>query len=87
MTQKQYNQVKESEVLKTFDLGASAALVCAGFELIGVDKQNPRKALFIFQRADGIEDVVDRYWSDRLDGKLRKYFDTVKSLKNRLYSD
>ena len=87
MTHKESGSAVDSEFLKTFDLGASAALVCAGFELVDIDKTNRRKALFIFQRADGIEDVIDQYWSDRLDGKLRKYFDTVKSLKNRLYSD
>lgn len=87
MTQTQHTSSSDSDVLKTFDLGASAALVCAGFELMEVDKRNPRKALFIFQRADGIEDVVDQYWSDRLETKARAYFDTIKMLKNRLYSD
>lgn len=86
MTQQQ-DTTNDAKVLKTFDLGASAALVCAGFELVDVDKRNPRKALFIFQRADGIEDVVDKYWSNRLETKARAFFDTIKMLKNRLYSD
>ena len=71
----------------TYDLGCSAALVCAGFELLSLDKENPRKALFVFRRKDGIDEVVDLYWSDRLEVKARAYFDTVKMLKNRLYSE
>lgn len=75
-----------SVVFTTYDLGVSTALLCAGFELLSVDKENPRKALFIFQKADGIEDVADRYFSDRLEVKARSFFDHLKALKNKLYS-
>jgi len=71
----------------TFDLGCSAALVCAGFSLVSLDRENLRKVQFIFRRADGIDEVADKYWTDRLEVKARAYFDTVKMLKNRLYSE
>ena len=73
-------------VFTTYDLGVSTALLCAGFELLTVTKDNPRKALFIFKREDGIEDVVDRYFADRLEVKARSFFDHLKALKNKLYS-
>ena len=76
-----------SVVFTTYDLGVSTALLCAGFELLSVDKENPRKELFIFQKADGIEDVADRYFSDRLEVKARSFFDNLKALKNQLYSE
>lgn len=77
-----------SVVFTTYDLGVSTALLCAGFQLLSVDKNdNPRKALFIFQKADGIEDVADRYFSDRLEVKARSFFDNLKALKNQLYSE
>ena len=75
-----------STVWTTYDLNCSAALVCAGFELLSVEKQNPRKCLFVFRKRDGIEALCDLYWSDRLEIKARAYADTVKALKNRLYS-
>lgn len=75
-----------SKVFTTFDLGCSVALICAGFELLTLDKSNPRKVLMVFRREDGIESVVDDYWSDRLEVKARTYFDTQKMLKNRIYS-
>lgn len=71
----------------TYDLGCSAALICAGYELLALDREDPRKALFVFKKADGIDEVVDLYWSDRLEVKARAYFDSVKMLKNRLYSE
>jgi len=71
----------------TFDLGCSAALISAGFELVSLDKTNPRKVQFIFHREIGIEKVVDDYWADRLEVKARTFFDNVKMLKNRIYSE
>ena len=71
----------------TFDLGCSAALISAGFELVSLDKANPGKVQFIFRREVGIEKVVDDYWADRLEVKARAFFDNVKMLKNRIYSE
>ena len=71
----------------TFDLGCSAALISVDFELVSLDKANPRKAQFIFRREVGIEKVVDDYWADRLEVKARAFFDNVKMLKNRIYSE
>jgi hypothetical protein len=76
-----------SVIFTTYDLGVSTALLCAGFELISIDKENPRKALFIFQKINGIEDVANKYFSDKLEIKARKFFDTIKALKNKLYSE
>ena len=76
-----------SVVFTTYDLGVSTALLCAGFELLSVDKENTRKALFIFKKEDGIEDVADQYFSNRLEVKARSYFDNLKALKNKLYSE
>ncbi len=73
--------------LYTFDLGAAAALVSAGFQLALLDKTNPRKVQFAFLRQAGIERVVDDYWADRLEVKARSFFDNLKMLKNRLYSE
>jgi len=70
----------------TFDLGCSAALISAGFKLISLNKENPRKVQFVFRREIGIEKVVDDYWADRLEVKARTFFDNVKMIKNRLYS-
>lgn len=71
----------------TFDLGLSAALISVGYSLISLDRENLRKVQFVFRRGDGMDDVVDAYWADRLEVKARAYFDTIKMLKNRLYSE
>lgn len=73
-------------VFTNYDIGLSAALLCAGFELLAVEKSNPRKALFMFRRKANIEDAANGYFTDKLKVKARSFFDHLKALKNQLYS-
>ena len=74
-------------VWTTYDLGVSAALLCADFELITVQKSDPRKALFVFKKKAGIEETANKYFSNQLKVKARSFFDHLKALKNKLYSE
>ena len=76
-----------SLVWTTYDLGVSTALLCADFELLAVQKSDPRKALFVFKRESDIEETANKYFSDRLNVKARSFFDHLKALKNNLYSE
>lgn len=94
MTKKLHRKTKEAplsqaqdELWATFDLGCVAAIIGAGYKLVSLDKENPRKVQFIFRRSDGLIKVVDNYWADRLIVKARTFFDTIKMLKNRIYSE
>jgi hypothetical protein len=78
---------KYNNRFQTFDLGSAASLITAGFELIELDKTNPRKVQFIFRRTIDIEKVVDNYWDDKLNVSARAFFDNIKMLKNRIYSE
>lgn len=80
-------QIESNEVFATYDLGCSSALISSGLELVSLDKTNPRKVQFIFRRENRIEKVVDDYWADRLEVKARTFFDNIKMLKNRIYSE
>ncbi len=75
------------DVFSTYDLGVSTALLCSGFELLSVEKENPRKALFVFKKKKNIEVIANKYFTDQLEVKARSFFDHLKALKNRLYSD
>lgn len=75
------------DVMAVSDLGCAAALVTADFSLLTLDRTNPRKVRFIFRREAGIEKIADNFWSDNLEQKSRSFWDNIKNLKNRLYSD
>ncbi len=74
-------------VWTTYDLGVSTALLCAGFELLSLNRTNPRKVLFIFRREKNIDETANAYFADQLKLNVRSYFDQLKALKNRLYSE
>ena len=75
-----------SLVWTTYDLGVSASLICAGFELLDIEKGNPKKALFVFRREAGIEETANDYFANKLKVKARSFADNLKALKNKLYS-
>jgi hypothetical protein len=74
-------------VWTTYDLGVAAALLCAEFELLALDRTNRRKVLFVFRKAKGIDDTANAYFADRLELNARAFFDQLKALKSRLYSE
>lgn len=74
-------------VWTTYDLGVAAALLCEKFELLALDRANKRKVLFVFKRARGIDETANRYFADRLELNARAFFDQLKALKSRLYSE
>jgi len=82
----------ENSIFKTTDLGLAAALVTVGFELVGLDKTNPKKTEFIFKAVSGdilmkdIEDDANKYWGDKLLVSALEYYNNSRMLKNRIHS-
>lgn len=96
MVKKTHNQIQDDleyipltddETWSSYDLGCSAALLTAGFELLTLDRTNPHKVKFVFRREANIEKVADSFWANNLEQKSRSYWDNIKTLKNRLYSE
>jgi hypothetical protein len=78
---------KKLEVIPwpTHDLGCATALISAGFTLIALDKENPRKVGFIFHGNKKLAKAAEDYFSDKLIVNARKFFDNLRMLKNRIY--
>jgi len=56
----------------TYDLGCkhrTFSVRILSFCQVEKKKSNPRKALFIFRRKIGIEDIANKYFADRLEVK------------------
>ncbi|HAZ28559.1 MAG TPA: hypothetical protein DCY48_02155 [Candidatus Magasanikbacteria bacterium] len=70
----------------TYDLGACAGLVCAGYKLLGIDKGHGAKALFLFENSDEIIESAQMYWRGELQVDALAYFNALKNIKNQLYS-
>ena len=79
--------INETDFFYTFDLALASSLVCLGFSLVSLDRENLRKVQFVFRRAEGIDETIEAYWADTLQVRARSYFDSMKMLKNRLHSE
>lgn len=70
----------------TFDLGLATVLVTMRYELLDMDKSNPKKVRFEFKREKNIEKVMTDYFDDKIKLPAQTLFNNQKSLKNRIYS-
>ena len=71
----------------TFDLGLATTLITLKYELLLLDKTNPKKVRFVFREEKNIErDVLD-YWNDKIKLPAQTLLNNQKLLKNRIYSD
>jgi hypothetical protein len=86
MTKKLSDNKKQGDIYQSSDLALSAALISEGFDLVSIDKTDPKRCQFTFKKLAGIEQAADAYWSGRLRVSARLMFDNLKMLKSRLYS-
>ena len=69
---------------QTSDLACAAALSLF-FPIESVDKADPRRAYFLFERSVKLDTVLAKYQKQELRVEPRAYFDQIKALKTRLY--
>lgn len=82
-----YPNLNTEESYATYDLGQTAALVALGFPIKDINKSEPRKVQFFFERGPVLIQAVSDYWDNRLQVPARSMFDALKMLKCRIYSD
>lgn len=70
----------------TFDLSLATA-ISLWFPIDAIDKQNPRKASFLFKRNEKLDQIVELYWKRELKIEPQEYFNQLKAIKARLYSE
>ncbi|MCA9389808.1 hypothetical protein KC571_00200 [candidate division WWE3 bacterium] len=71
----------------TYDLGLASALVTAGYTVNHLDRSDSKKVQFIFNHEEQLDDVIQAYWAHKLKLSPLAYFNNVKMLKNRIYSN
>jgi len=70
----------------TFDLGLATVLVTMDYELLELDRSNPKKVRFVFKRERNIEKVMTDYFNDKIKLPVQTLFNNQKNLKNRIYT-
>lgn len=67
------------------DLGLAASLSVTGFEIVEVNKDNPRRVVFVFAKSPELKVAIENYFAGRLLVPAEPYFSQIRSLKNRIY--
>lgn len=71
----------------TYDLGLATVLITLGYELLELDRTNPKKVRFVFREEKEIEKVMIDYFNDKIKLPALTLFNNQKNLKNRIYSN
>ena len=77
----------KNEFFESSDISLVAALCCLGFHLDTIDKTNPKRAIFIVRRDQGLDEVIQRFWSHAVLVDPMAYFGALKEIKTRLYQN
>jgi uncharacterized protein DUF5659 len=68
------------------DLGLAASLSALGHRIEGVDKSNPRRVVFVFEKSEGLDLAIELYWADQLLLNAADLIEHIRQLKGRIYA-
>lgn len=72
---------------QTSDLGFAVVLCCLGFQIVSLNRDNPRRVVFCFEGdRDAIKDAAQAYWGGTLRLSPLEIFTHQKLLKQRIYA-
>lgn len=72
---------------KTSDLQLAATLYALGYQLLALDKADPRRAMFLFDSTDELEQSTSDFYADRLSLNPRRLLSSFRLVKERLYGE
>lgn len=81
-----HTEPENKEIFVSSDL-ALVAVISLYFPIAIINKDNPKKAVFVFNRSQNLNKLADKYWNKKLLVEPRAYFDQLKAIKARLYAN
>lgn len=77
----------KTKYFKTSNFYLSAFLQAKGINLVDIDKSNPRQSLFVFNETEDRQSLAEDFLFGRGSVEPRKFAQSIKSLKQLLYSN
>lgn len=71
-------------IYETTDLALAATLYIS-FELMSIDRADPRRVIFVFEAKAEIDKLIEDFWNKRYKVDALTYFSALKTLKSRIY--
>ncbi len=75
----------KTDSYKTKDLPESGYLLTQGVELLGIENENGT-CWFIFRDKNDSKELVHDFWNGEAVVPARKYFESLQSLKSRIFA-
>jgi Domain of unknown function (DUF5659) len=72
---------------RTTDMSLAAALTAFGFDLVYVDRQDARRASFVFEDSGDLRKLVSNFYGHQCQLSALLYWQAIKNLKAQLYAD
>lgn len=81
------NEKMTTNLYQCADLGL-ITLLSLYFPIISIKRQpNSRKAFFSFEQTEALTNLIQTYWRGELRIEPKTYFDQLRTIKARLYSE
>ncbi|NMC51524.1 hypothetical protein GYA54_02210 [Candidatus Kuenenbacteria bacterium] len=78
--------LNENDFFRHQDICLIATLCSYGYAVDAIDKQNPKKVVFIVKRDEKIDEITQQYWTNELLVEPKAFFNYLKELKTRIYN-
>jgi len=75
----------KKDFFESSDLSLVSALQLHGYQIEAMDRNNPDKVIFVIRRNEGLDNLIQAFWSRSLKVEPLAYFESMKSIKARLY--
>lgn len=70
---------------RTSDLALATAISVFGIAIESTEQVDVKRTVFIFNKSDKLQDIVNRFWRGELQVEPQSYFNQLKILKTRIY--
>jgi len=81
------NKLSINDFFETTDLGLACVLVSLGFPVDCLDRSDPSRTKFLFQRDKNLDKAAQAFWAKTLKIEPQRILANLKMLKNRLYNE
>lgn len=79
-------RMKQNNLIKISDL-CLATVISQYFPIVSVNKNNPRRAEFIFEGSDELKGYISKFWEGKLVVEPKSFFNQIKNIKSMIYFD
>lgn len=77
----------EIEVIRTSDFTLAATLLATGFDIMGLDKTNPKHVVFIYKRTSDLEVQVKKFWANEIKINPKDFVYSQREIRAMIHTE